>query len=248
MLQFSTKPDKMDTQKVVIKTVYPVYISMTTIPSRMGNTIKIIKNTLKHVEGIEQLILNVCDSYKEVHKSPITHHMEELQKIDDPRFRLNVTYDIGPITKLVPSLRITPKECVLIICDDDCYHHEAFKIIAEKQDKEHDKSFTFFKYDYGKVEVPQGVDLVSFWKPNLEGFMDFFNKANKDKSCFFVDDLVVGFFLNRKGIEIKQLDRLWRWPWIPSCLPKEGKQESLFGRKGDYSRKKAMKKCMMHLL
>jgi len=248
MLQFSTKPDKMDTQKVVIKTVYPVYISMTTIPSRMGNTIKIIKNTLKHVEGIEQLILNVCDSYKEVNKSPITHHMEELQKINDPRFRLNVTYDIGPITKLVPSLRITPKECVLIICDDDCYHHEAFKIIAEKQDKEHDKSFTFFKYDYGKVEVPQGVDLVSFWKPNLEGFMDFFKEANKDKSCFFVDDLVVGFFLHSKGIEIKQLDRLWRWPWIPSCLPKEGKQESLFGRKGDYSRKKAMKKCMMHLL
>lgn len=246
MLQFSNKTNKMDKRTVNIKTVYPVYISMTTIPSRISNTVKIIKNTLKSITGIEKLILNVCEDYHEVHKSTITKHIQELQEITDPRFRLNITYDIGPITKLVPSLNITPRECVLIICDDDCYHHEAFKMIAEKQDKVHDKSFTFFKYKYGELEVPQGVDLISFWKPNLDGFAEYFKKANENKSCYFVDDLVVGFYLHYKGIEIEQLDRKWKWPWIPDCLPEKNK-ESLFKKKGKYSREKAMKECLIHL-
>ena len=248
MLQFSNKPDKMDSQKVVIKTVYPVYISMTTIPSRIGNTIKIIKNTLKYITGIEKLILNVCESYKEVQKSPITHFIQELQEINDPRFQLNITYDIGPITKLVPSLRVTPRDCVLIICDDDCYHHEAFKIIAEKQDKNHEKSYTFWRYEYGGAAIPQGVDLISFWKPNLDGFEEYWKRSQGERSCFFVDDLVIGVFLQERGIGIEQLDRLWKWPWIPSCFPKDGKEESLYGKRGDYSRKKAMEKCMKFLL
>lgn len=233
----------MDNTKVSIKTVFPVYISMTTIPSRIGRTIKIIKNMLIHIEGIQGLILNVCEHYKEVNKSPITKHFDELRNIRDKRFILNITHDIGPITKIVPSLDLVPRESVLIICDDDSYHHDAFKLIAEKQDKIHDKTFTFWKYKYSNLEIPQGVDLVSFWTPNLSDFKRFYNRTKESKHCFFVDDLVIGFYLHNRGIPIEQIPRPWKFPFIPS---KE--DESLFSKKGEYSRDNSMKKCLMYMM
>lgn len=245
MLHFSRAGEKMDRTKVNIETIFPVYISMTTIPSRMKNTIKIIKNFLNNVSGNYTLILNVCENYRKVTKSDITKNIEELQQINSPKFRLNVTYDIGPITKIVPSLKITPNECIIIICDDNCYHHEAFKILAEKQDKVHNKTFTFWKYLYSDVEVPQGVDLISFWKPNLQGFEKYYQKSTQEEKCFFVDDLVIGFFLKEKGIPIVQVERKWKWPWIHPCFDEK---ESLNTKKGQNSRKNTMKKCFLHLI
>lgn len=230
----------MDNTRICINTVFPVYISMTTIPSRLKKTTKIIENMLQCIQGAT-IILNVCEKYKEVQKVPID--LQRLKAIQHKRFILNITEDIGPITKIVPSLDITPEECIIIICDDEMYHHEAFKMIAEKQDKLHHKTFTFWKYNYQGIEVPQGVDLVSFWKPNLNQFKHFWNSSSSNKHCFFVDDLVIGLYLHNRGVEIEMLHRPWKFPFIPS---KE--KESLFSKKGEYSRENAMKKCLLFLM
>jgi len=246
MLPFS-EFNGMDNNFVKIQTSAPLYISMTTIPSRMKNTIKIIKNMLEKVSGYEKIILNIPSRYKKYTNVNLPEDISDLTK--DSRFLLNKTNeDLGPITKMIPSLNLIPSDCILIICDDDCYHHEAFKLIAEKQDKDIKKSFTFWKYKYNSTVVPQGVDMISFWKPNLKGFEEWWKHTRKSKYCFYVDDLLIGRWLQIKGIPIEQLDRKWKWPWIANCLPKEVNDKGLFGQKGKFERKKSMSKCMMFLL
>ncbi len=39
-----------------VETNLPVYITLSTIPPRLSNTIKIVVHMLKHVEGIEKVI------------------------------------------------------------------------------------------------------------------------------------------------------------------------------------------------
>jgi hypothetical protein len=234
----------MDKRKIIIRTIYPVYISLTTIPSRLQNTIKIIKNLLNYVKGFEKIILNIPWSYRRWPNEKIFIDLSDLEK-NNSRLVVNRTQDLGPITKLIPTLNLTPSECIIIICDDECYHHEAFKIAAERQDKEHQSTFTFWKYNYRGIEVPQGVDLISFWKPNLFGLNEYYNKCTQKNACFYVDDLVIGNFLKEKGIKIEQLNRKWKWPYIPNCL--SNKNEGLFEIKGEYSRDNSMKKCFESL-
>jgi hypothetical protein len=243
MLQFKNLSNKLDNVKTHINTVYPVYISMTTIPPRLENTLKIIKNTLKHMDGIEKIILNIPIKWKNFSENKQLNN----NIINDTRFKLNIIQeDYGPITKIIPTLDITPKECILIVCDDECYHHEAYKFLAEKQDKHHDKTFTYYKYNYDDLTVPQGVDMISFWKPNLDGLRDYWEKTLGNEYCFYVDDLVIGGYLRSKGVEVVQEKRKWKWPFIPNCLEVKD-NESLYNKKGKYSRNNSMKKCMLFL-
>jgi hypothetical protein len=238
----------MDSKKIVISTVFPVYISMTTVPPRISNTVKIIKNFLSKVSGFEKLILNLPSDYKKwkVDKSFVDSY-NELQNISSRNFHLNITNDIGPITKIIPSLDIIPEESILIICDDDCYHHEAFKIIAEEQDRNHSKSFTFWKYKFQNTQIPQGVDLISFWTPNLKNLKHFWKRTIRGSHCFYVDDLVIGEYLKRYGIHVEQLTRKWDFPFIPNCLNITGDNNSLLDKKGEYSRDNSMSKCKMFI-
>ncbi len=220
----------MDNSTIHIDTIFPIYISMTTIPPRMKNTSRIIQNIINRVTGFEKIILNIPKKYKnfnEIFDYPVIKNNKVIINI--------IEKDMGPISKLIPTLNIIPRESILLICDDDCYNHEAFKIIAEKQDKIHSKSFTFWKYSYNGIEVPQGADIISFWTPNLEGIQ-------YNETCFYVDDLVIGMFLKTKGIEIEQLNRNWKWPYIPNCLSVKN-NVNLFSKKGENSRDLSMKKC-----
>lgn len=217
----------LDNSEIYIETVYPVYISMTTIKNRLPKTMEIIKNFLKNVKGFDKFILNTN---------------LEIEPIHDPRFILNKTKDIGPITKIIPALSIIPAECILIVCDDDSYHNEAFKLIAEKQDKDHTKSFTYWKYNYEGTDIPQGVDLISFWSPHLYEFNKFYKISIPNKYCFYVDDLIIGMYLKQKGINIEQVNRKWKFPWFPSPTDK-----GLFSKEGGYSRKTSMKECFLFM-
>lgn len=255
----------MDTSKIVINTVAPVYISLTTIPPRLENTVKIIKNTLLNLSGFQKLIINIPRSYVNFScdTSSFKKSIRDLESITDTRLVLNrPTNDNGPLTKLVSTLDIIPSRCILIVCDDDCYHLETYKIAAEAQDLDHTSSFTFWKYKYNNsIEVPQGADMITFWKPNMYGFNLFLNGLSHSPSdpspsdpsaCFYVDDLVIGKFLQDSRIPIKTLDRKWKWPFIPSCFgseksEKSEKSESLFGKTGPNSRDNSMRKCFMML-
>lgn len=244
---------KLDHQKIHIETYYPVYITMSTIPSRMKNTFKIIKHFLKHVTGIKGVILNVPHRYN---RFPL-HVIDTNHDIDDPRFILNRTEDHGPLTKLLPSLDIIPEDSITIICDDMCYKLNAFKDIAEIQDRERNRAFSFYVYPYGEktpVNVPQGADLISCNTRNLKHFKQWYSRLKEklnikdyfQSPCFFVDDQVIGWFFQSSGIPLMQVERKHRMIYIKDC-DRTNQSHNLNQQTGQNSRENTMQGCYKQL-
>lgn len=233
---------------ITIHTIYPTILSFTTIPERLDHSIKVVKDILENLNGYQHLVINIPYKYDKWKSTGVEDKIKQFPS--DPRLIVNRSdIDYGPITKLIPTLKLFGnKDYNLLIFDDNMYHLDAFKIIAEKQDKHHHKSFTFYKYNYKNVVVPQGVDIISFWSPHLK-HIDYFINSIQNLYCKHVDDLVIARYLQNNGIEIEQLDRKWKWPWKPletnsfSLSP----SFSLFGLKGKYSRNNSMHKCYQHL-
>lgn len=254
---FTLDESKLDRRKIEINTTLPVYITMSTIPSRMKNTFRIIKNFMENVSGFEKLILNVPDKYN---RWPHMKNLDLNHGIRDPRFVLNKTRDYGPLTKFLPTLDIIPPESILIVCDDMCYKLDAFRDIAEMQDRRLSESFSFYVYPYNPhspqphVFVPQGADLISMYTRNALGFREFFDELNKrtgiksyfDTPCFFVDDQVIGWYFQYKHIPMVQVERKHRNIYIKNCdNPKES--DNLNSQKGKNSRENTMEGCYRDL-
>jgi len=251
--------DKLDKTEVRIQTNLPVYISMSTIPARLNNTIELINHTLKYVKGLTKLILNLPYSYRRFPEFKINERRIR-EKIKDTKFYLNRCQDYGPLTKFLPSLAILPNNSILIVCDDMCYSMTAYKDIAERQDSQINKSFTYFYYPYSQpsieriVNVPQGADMISFYTNNLREFPEFFTSFLKKmkieeyykNSCFFVDDLIIGFYLQYIGIPIQQVDPTHRMIYIKNC-ENAPKKYNLNAQKGQRSRENTMKMCYKDL-
>ena len=106
------------------------------------------------LSGFEKLIVNLPCKRK------------DFDFIKDSRLVINkMNQDYGPITKIWGTIQLFPypREMNLLILDDNEYHLDGIKIIAERQDKDHNKTFSYYKYNYKGIEVPQGVDIISFW-------------------------------------------------------------------------------------
>lgn len=230
---------------VNINTSRPVILSFTTIPRRLQKSIAIVKDILTNVDGFDYLIVNIPMNYKTFSWNVSDKDLKELNNIRDRRLIINRTDDYGPLTKLLGTLQRFPiKDAILIIFDDNFYHHEAFKIIAEKQDEDTNKSFTYYKYKYNKIDVAQGVDMISFWLPKLQNFRHYYHF---NKYCFYVDDLVISNYLKEQNIPIEQLQRKWKWAWIPEPDASTGHEFELFKVKGIYNRDNSMRMCYNEL-
>jgi hypothetical protein len=255
----SINESNLDTKNVHINTRLPVYITMSTIPSRFQNTIIIIKNFLKHVSGFEKIILNVPKKYK---RWP-DYRPDYRNSITDSRFYLNIVEeDQGPITKFLPALDLIPDDSILIVRDDMCYQLDAFKDIAEIQDRRLYEAFSFYVYDYSsgsntslpKVGVPQGADLISMYSKNAKPFKNWFEsikdnlqlKSYFDTPCFFVDDQVIGWYFQYTGIPMRQVETKHRNIYIQNCdNPPE--RDNLNKQKGKNSREVTMAGCYADL-
>ena len=232
---------------MIINTTRPVILSFTTIPERLQKSTAIVKDILTNIDGFDYLVINIPKIYKTFSWNVSNKDLEELKNIRDRRLIINRTDDYGPLTKLMGTLQRFPiKDAILIIFDDNFYHHEAFKIIAERQDENTNKSFTYYKYKYNKIDVAQGVDMVSFWLPNLENFKHYYNQIKYNKYCFYVDDLIISNYLKEQNIPIEQLQRKWKWVWKidqdPPGAP-TGRGFELFKIKGIYNRDNSMRMC-----
>jgi hypothetical protein len=97
-----------------------VYVSMTTSPKRINrieNTINcMLAQTLKPI----QIILNLPSVFKRNNSSfgPLPPFIT-----NNPMIRVNFTEDIGPATKILPSVKlITNPEAFILSIDDDIYY------------------------------------------------------------------------------------------------------------------------------
>lgn len=254
---------KLDHRQISINTNLPVYITMSTIPSRLSNTLRIIKNFMKNVTGFEKLILNVPYKYN---RWPNIKELDLNHDINDDRFVINRCEDYGPLTKFLPVIGMIPEESILIVCDDMCYKLDAFRDIAAVQDRRLHESFSFFVYPFKPkpksgfelgsfnsqdiVHVPQGADLISMYTRNASNFIYWFtNLKNKlgvksyfESPCFFVDDQVIGWYFQSQNIPMRQVERKHRNIYIKNC-DKPVESDNLNNQKGKNSRENTMNGC-----
>jgi len=245
--------DKLDKTDINIRTNLPVVITMSTIPARLPNALKIIKHFLKQVKGVDMFVLNIPWKYKRWPNLKV----DVVHSITDPRFVLNRCDDIGPLTKFLPTLDIVPNNAIIIIRDDMCYKLDAFKDIAERQDRYRDRAFSFYVYEYkpensfGKsINVPQGADLISMTTSLVRHFPNWFQKFidkyklhdYNNSPCFFVDDLVMGFYFSDHNIPMEQYERKHRNIYIKECEVSDTSQ-NLNKQKGKNERKNVMSRC-----
>lgn len=222
-----------------MENIYPIWLSLTTIPERMDNAYDVIKKLLSDDKSLDKIVLNVPWKYK---RFGITPDCGKLESIRDNRFILNRTNDYGPLTKILPTLDLIPRESILVVCDDTEYNRGVFQIAARAQENNKSKSFTYWKYSYRGTDIPQGVDVITFWTPNLDDFPNYASRALGNEYCFYVDDMVIGNYLKFRGVSVEQLYRHWKWPWIPSR-----DISSLFSKKGRYNRNDSNRICWNYL-
>lgn len=243
---------KLDDTYININTHLPVYITMSTIPSRMKNTFKIVEHFLKYVSGFEKLIINIPKKYNRWPLMPVTVN----NSINDGRLVINRCEDYGPLTKFLPSIPMIPPNSITIVCDDMCYKLNSFKDIAEIQDQDRRKSFSFYVYPYGDkpVMVPQGADLISMYSGNAKKFPEWYKmfldkmklKSYYDSPCFFVDDQVIGWYFQYQYIPMVQVERKHRNIYIKDC-DKTSDVNNLNMQKGKNSRDNTMNGCYSQL-
>lgn len=239
-----------------------VFLSFTTVPERAPRAIYIVRTLLdeksKGKLNFTKLFLSIPLLYRTYGILPLKYILE-LQKIEqnsNGAFHLiRPLIDYGPITKLLPILENTRKykiemdKSILVIFDDDCYHTELVQQAIEHQLQNLNTTFTYYQYKYQNVNVPQGVDLITFYMKHLQDFVDYERQialSNLDSSCFYVDDLVIGNYLKQKGIPIQTLDRgNYKWPWIPNCVIND--KHSLYQMNGPRNRDTVMDKCYKYL-
>ncbi len=87
-----------------------VYLSLTTIPSRIGTLKATINSLLDQSTKPKKIIINLAGFEKD--QIPVFLLRKEIE--------LNlVTRDLGPATKFLPTLKLVPKDALVIIVDDD---------------------------------------------------------------------------------------------------------------------------------
>lgn len=237
---------KLDKNKIEINVLQPVYITLTTIPSRMENTFRIINNFLQNVTGFEKIIINI--PYKYQRWPQITPNPETYSKnINDPRLIINRCNDYGPLTKILPSINLIPSNSITIISDDMCYHLDSFNKMATAVTKRPNEAISYYIYKYNKLKIPQGADIIGIQSKNLKHLPQWFNNQsplqqfNTNNPCFYVDDQILAWYFKHLDIPVTRLNRDHTFVYIKNCNEVSG--DDLNRQTGSRSRVETMRMC-----
>tara|TARA_B110000285_G_C14930189_1_gene516952 strand:- start:49 stop:813 length:765 start_codon:yes stop_codon:yes gene_type:complete len=190
------------------KATRPIVVSMTTIPERITShkIHKTINSILEQSYPVERFYINI--PYKTMKNKPYPEDMIDTLIQQYPSVIFNrVENDLGPITKLVPTLsHVHVGEWIALIDDDTVYNKD---MITNLVDSDGDAVGYAGRLKDGlsyitSENVQQGTEcefLETFagvlYKAEL--FDDF--KTDTDSTCVNQDDIVIGRHLERQGVK-----------------------------------------------
>ena len=172
-----------------------IYVSLTTIPSRVKNINKTIESLLNQRKQPDKIFINLPSTYKRFNENI---NEEEIKHINNNKvIEIVRCEDFGPGTKLLGSLDKFDKNSLLILVDDD-HIYENFMI--EKfyyfYSKAPENAYSFYVHPLKNFGVGQGADGFAINSNFLGGVKKFYNEiVQNNKDLFIHDDLWVSFFL-----------------------------------------------------
>lgn len=194
----------------------PIVVSLTTTPDRIS-----------YLNGVvESLILQSVKPYKIVLNIPYKCKNKEYiipEIISSDLILINRCEDIGPITKLIPTLNLDlPPQTIIVTVDDDTYLHRDTLLVIRKKSKCYPYSvFSFSGRCVGKfpfywglescndtdqhVDWVEGVHSITYrkWMLDSKEILNFKDSMRHDLGDIvnFNDDHVISAYLSHKNID-----------------------------------------------
>ena len=197
-----------------------IYISISTIPSRIKSIDKTINSFLCQTLKPDKIFVNIPSKYK--------RFKNNIDEKDIPNFSENVEVtrceDFGPGTKLLGSLKKIDKNSLLILADDD---HIYENFMVEKFHYHYSLSpsnaYSFYVHPLGNFGIGQGADGFAINTNYLDGVDNFYEKIVKDYNELFIhDDLWISYFLFFiKRIKILSLQKYLK-------IKEDGKRKTIY--------------------
>jgi hypothetical protein len=191
---------------------YPVVVSITSLPSRIGRIRPCLESLLSGSMIPDKILLPLPNFSEREHLAYTLPNFLGRDDFFSPIVEVvPVDRDWGPGTKLLGALTAIQHPCYLVLADDDVRYKLRFlEGIVRAQEQDHFASFSYYTPTMDGFTIGQGCDGFSFWSPNILDIAPFAEKHVYETNLFFHDDFWISFFLASKGIPIKSLNQLLR--------------------------------------
>ena len=171
-----------------------IYVSLTTIPSRVKNLYKSVESILKQTHKPNKIFINIPNKYKRFEE---TIENNQVPQFNDPSVEITRCNDFGPGTKLLGSLNKFKKNSLVILVDDDhVYENYMIEKFNYFYSKAPENAYSFYVHPLRNFGVGQGADGFAINSNFLQGINKFYDTVVKEnKDLFIHDDLWTSFFL-----------------------------------------------------
>lgn len=183
-----------------------IFVSMTTIPARMGKVSGCVQSLLDQTVPPEKIFISIPRNYRRFGvPDPLPSelsHLDARVEIVRPR------EDFGPGTKLLGALDRVPSDpnALLVLVDDDMiYRPYMLEAFGAHFAAHPGSAASFYTYRYKGFLLGQGADGFALPANRLAGVDEFYRAAVKCPEAFFVDDLWLSYFLWLRRIPIVRL-------------------------------------------
>lgn len=193
-----------------------VYVSMTTSPKRINSIEKTINCMMNQTLKPTQIILNLPTVFKRDNTS-----FGQLPGFitANPRIKINFTEDIGPATKILPSIKViaNPEAFVLSVDDDIYYPPDLLKAYVEAAESFDQDVVISNAYDvaskkticnkanecFSERNLLQGYAAVLYRQRFLSDMnYDILYDKEKADACYRGDDYFLSNHIHKKKIPI----------------------------------------------
>lgn len=183
-----------------------VYVSLTTIPTRIAGIEPCIQSLHEQTVPPEAIFLCIPKTYKS-HGETANVPASLLENY--PLLTIvPCEQDFGPGTKLLGSLdRVgrNPDTLVVVVDDDSTYRNYMLEEFARAFRDNPNHGYSFFVFKYRGIHVGQGCDGLAIPAPMLDGLPDYFERIRDNEYAFFVDDLWLSHYLQFTGHRVISL-------------------------------------------
>ena len=171
-----------------------IYVSLSTIPSRIKNISKSIESLLNQSLKADKIFINIPHKYKRFDQ---IINEKDIPKFNNDIVEITRCDDFGPGTKLLGSLGKLKKNSLIILADDDnIYENYMVEKFNYYYSLAPENSYSFYVHPLGNFGIGQGADGFAINTNHLDGLKDFYDLVVKNyKELFLYDDLWISFFL-----------------------------------------------------
>jgi len=180
-----------------------IIISLSTSPNRIYHIEHLIKTMKNQTIRPTKIVLNLPYLFK---RTKLTYDNIPDFITNDSIIKINRCEDIGPSTKIIPTIKFASSpETIIISIDDDIEYKENMIEILLKYSNQYPNAVitgeSIMKLPNNKAQIIEGYSSVLYKRKFIEDF-DYNILLKYPIFCYLADDLIISNHLKKKNIDI----------------------------------------------